>query len=353
MSFTLPTLDELRRQISTDVETWLPGTVAKTRRSVLGVLAFAQAGAVNGLHAHLDYLYRNFLPDELADAEGVERWARLYGLWYSAAEAAAGEIIVTGNAGATLLAGTVLQYTQDQVYATAADLVLSGTTGTVKVAAQNAGTSGNLAPGSSLRLVSPAAGINATATVTESGITGGEDEGDLDNLRAQVFRRMSEPPQGGNLADYVTWALESHPSITRAWATEHEQGSGSVVVRIVCDNNADPIPSETVLEACRAYIDARRTAGRKSVYVLPPVAEPIPYQIRLVPNNPQVRAAVEAELRDLHRRDAVPGGGLLLSRIREAVSIAAGESDNTVLHPTQDPVATTGKLLTVGGIEWA
>lgn len=353
MSFTLPTLDELRRQISTDVETWLPGTVAQTRRSVLGVLAFAQAGAVNGLHSHLDYLYRNFLPDELADAEGVERWARLYGLWYSAAEAAVGEVAVTGNAGAPLSAGTLLQFTQDQVYITTADLVLTGTTGVVAVTAQTPGKIGNLAAGSNLRLVSPVAGINAIATVAEGGITGGEDEGSLDNLRAQVYRRMSEPPQGGSLADYVTWALESHPSITRAWATEHEQGSGSIVVRIVCDNNADPIPSAAIVAACQAYIDLRRPAGRKSVYVLPPVAEPIPYQIRVVPNTPQVRAAVEAELRDLHRRDAVPGGGLLLSRIREAVSIAAGESDNTVLHPTEDPTAETGKLLTVGGIEWA
>lgn len=352
MSFNLPTLDELRRQIGTDIETWLPGSDAKTRRSVLGVLAFAQAGAVNGLHAHLDYLHRNFLPDAQADAEGVERWARLYGFWYSAATYATGEVTITGVAGASLPAGTQLQYSQDQVYLTTADLLLSGNSGQVAVTAQTAGATGNLAAGNALSLISPVAGINASATVADGGITGGEDEGDLDDLRAQVMRRMSAPPQGGNLADYVTWALASHPSITRAWATEHEQGAGSVVVRMVCDNNADPIPSQSVLEACRAYIDVRRTAGRKSVYVLPPVAVPIPYQIRVVPNNAQVRAAVEAELRDLHRRDAVPGGGLLLSRIREAVSIAAGESDNTVLYPLQDPSAMTGQLLTVGEIAW-
>lgn len=353
MPFALPTLDEIRRQIGTDVETWLPGTVAKTRRSTLGVLAFAQAGAVNGLHAHLDYLYRNFLPDELASAEGVERWARLYGLWYSPAEKAKGAITVTGNAGATLLAGTALQYTQDQVYVTTADLVLAGTSGVAEIEAQAAGAAGNLASGSSLSLLSPVAGINSTATVTEAGIAGGEDEGKLADLRAQVYRRMSEPPQGGSLVDYVTWALESHASITRAWAVEHEQGSGSVVVRMVCDNNPDPIPSDAIVETCAAYIGVRRPAGRRSVYVVPPVAAPIPYQIRLVPNNAQVRAAVEAELRDLHRRDAVPGGGLLLSRIREAVSIAAGESDNSVLYPAADPTAETGELLTVGEIVWA
>lgn len=352
MSFELPSLDEIRRQVGTDIERSLPGTSARTRRSVLGVLAFAQAGAVNGLYAHLDYLHRNFLPDEQADAEGVERWARLYELWYSPAAAATGRVIVSGNVGAVLPAATAFQFTQDQVYVTTDELVLTELTGTVSVVAQETGTLGNLVAGSPLKLVSPVTGINVTATVAEAGIVGGADVGNLDNLRAQVYRRMSEPPQGGTLADYVTWALESHPSITRAWAYEHEQGAGSVVVRIVCDNNPDPTPEPAVVDICHDYISVRRPAGRKSVYALPPVVTPVHYKIRVMPNTEQVQAAVVAELRDLHRRDAVPGGGLLLSRVREAVSIAVGESDNSVVYPTENLTAETGQLLIVGDIEW-
>jgi uncharacterized phage protein gp47/JayE len=76
MTFTLPTLEENRQQVGSDIEAHLPIKSAKTRRSTAGVLAFAQAGAVQGLHAHIDYRHRNFLPDELADAEGVERLAQ-------------------------------------------------------------------------------------------------------------------------------------------------------------------------------------------------------------------------------------------------------------------------------------
>lgn len=352
MSFDLPTLDEVRRQIGADIERSLPGTSARTRRSVLGVLAFAQAGAVNGLYAHLDYLHRNFLPDELADAEGVERWARLYELWYTPAAPAAGTLQISGNAGAVLPVATAFQFTQDQEYVTTSDVTMAGMTGQVDVVALTPGAASNLAAGSTVRLVSPVTGISVTATVAEGGITGGADAGGLDNLRAQVYRRMSEPPQGGTLADYETWALESHPSITRAWAVEHEQGAGTVTVRIVCDNNSDPAPPPSVVDTCAAYIGERRPAGRKSVYVLPPVVTPVNYRIQVVPNTTQVHESVASELRDLHRRDAVPGGQLLLSRIREAISIAVGESDNSVVFPTNNLVPATGQLLTVGEIEW-
>lgn len=353
MAFSIPDLNTTRQQIAADIEAHLPGTEARTRRSTLGVLAFALAGAVQGLHAHIDYRYRNFLPDELADAEGVERWARRFKLWYRAATAAGGLVTISGTPSSTLLAGTTLQFTQDQLYTVREDLTLTASTGQVAVDAATAGSAGNLPAGARLTLVSPVVGIQSVATVGADGLTGGADQEDLAGLRDRLHRRMAEPPQGGTLADYETWALESHTAITRAWATEHEQGTGSVVVRVVCDNQDSPIPGAEVLEAADAYIGARRPAGRRSVYVLPPVEAPVQYQIRAVPNTPQVRAAIEAELRDLHRREAAPGATLLLSHIREAVSLASGETDNEVLYPPADLLHGTGQMPTFGGITWA
>lgn len=352
MTFILPTLEENRQQVGSDIEAHLPIKSAKTRRSTAGVLAFAQAGAVQGLHAHIDYRHRNFLPDELAAAEGVERWARIYKLWYRDPAYAFGMAQVSGAVGATLLAGTPLQYSQGLLYTVRETVTLAASSGLVMLDANTPGTAGNLAPGARLTLLSPVTGIQSAAKVGEDGMTGGTDLETLDGLRERVLRRMAEPPQGGSLPDYETWALESHPAITRAWATEHEQGSGSVTVRIVCDNQESPIPSAEVLEICAAYIAARRPAGRRSVYVLAPVAVPVDYQIHLVPNTAQVQAAVEAELRDLHRRESRPAGTLKISHIREAVSIAAGETDNTVEVPFANVVAAPGQMLTFGGIEW-
>lgn len=352
MTFTLPTLEETRQQVGSDIEAHLPIKSAKTRRSAAGVLAFAQAGAVQGLHAHIDYRHRNFLPDGLADAEGVERWARIYKFWYRDPAYAFGMARVSGAVGATLLAGTPLQYTQGLLYTVRETVTLAASSALVMLDAQTPGRAGNLAPGARLTLLSPVTGIQAAALVGEDGMTGGTDLETLDSLRERVLRRMAEPPEGGSLSDYETWALESHPAITRAWVTEHELGSGSVVVRIVCDNQESLIPSAEVLEICAAHIAQRRPAGRRSVYVLPPVDTPVNYQIHLVPNTPQVRAAVVAELRDLHRRESRPAGTLKISHIREAVSLAAGETDNIVESPLANVVAGAGRILTLGSVEW-
>ena len=352
MPFLLPTLEESRQQIASDIEAHLPGTEARTRRSTFGVLAFAQAGAVQSLHGHIDYRYRNMLPDDLADAEGVERWARAFKIWYRDPTAAAGLVQVTGASGAVLLAGTQLQYGQGLLYSTREDLTLTGPTWQVMADAQTTGTAGNLPAGARLTLLSPVLGIQSSLTVAAGGFTGGAEQESLDGLRTRVNRRMSNPPQGGSLPDYETWALESHPSITRAWVTEHEMGSGSVVVRIACDNLDDPIPSAAIVAVATAYIAVRRPAGRRSVYVLAVGAFPVAYQVRAVPNTAQVKAAIEAELRDLHRRAAAPGVPLLLSQIREAVSIANGESDNSVVAPAANVVPGGGQMPTFGSIAW-
>ena len=182
--------------------------------------------------------------------------------------------------------------------------------------------------------------------------SGGADQEALDGLRAQVKRRLSRPPQGGSLLDYETWAKEAHPAVTRAWATEHEQGVGSVIVRVVCDNAESPIPTVEVLEAVAAYISLRRPAGRRSVYILPPVELEVVYQIRLKPDGLAARGAVETELRDLHRREGTPGGRLLISHIREAISTAPGEDDHELIYPAADLVPAVGELPLFGGVSW-
>ena len=65
-----------------------------------------------------------------------------------------------------------------------------------------------------------------------------------------------------------------------------------------------------------------------------------------------MKDAIEAELEALIRREAVPGGTILISRIREAISIAAGEVDHRLDAPAADVTHTSGEIVTFGVLTW-
>jgi uncharacterized phage protein gp47/JayE len=353
MAFEVPSLQQNRDQIATDIEGQLPGSEARTRRSVLGVICAAVAGAVQGLYGKLVALEKNFLPDEQADADGVERWARMYGLWYAPPTYAGGVAEVKGAVGAQVVVGTQLQSKQGVLYRVTAPVVLTSATGTVQLAAVESGADGNQPAGVKLSFLSPVDRLEPTATVGPEGLGGGTDEEGLEGLVGQIQMRMREPPQGGSLTDYEVWALESHPSITRAWSTEHEMGVGTVSVRFVCDRQpGSPIPNQEIVDTCATYIGDRRPAGRPGVYVVAPVPTPVDFNISLFPDTPVTRAAVTAELRDLFAREAVPGGVLLISHMREAISVSPGEKDSVLIAPAADLVFTTGQMPVLGAIAW-
>ena len=65
-----------------------------------------------------------------------------------------------------------------------------------------------------------------------------------------------------------------------------------------------------------------------------------------------VREAVLRELRDLWRREAGDGATVYRSHISEAVSMAEGEADHTLLDPAGDIVADRGVYPALAGVEW-
>ena len=85
------------------------------------------------------------------------------------------------------------------------------------------------------------------------------------------------------------------------------------------------------------------------VSVSAPIAVPTDIDVRVTPATADVIAAVGLELDDLFFRDSTPGGGLFLSRIREAVSSASGEQNNIVDDPTADVTTASDAEILVPG----
>lgn len=348
MSFSRPSLTELIARAQNDVTARLPGADSRLRRSALNVLARVHAGAMHGAYGLLDDISR-FLPD-VAEADRLARWAAIFGLTRKAAVAATGAVALTGTNGVTVAAGTVLVRADGARFATTADATIAAGVATAPIAAEGAGVAGDMAEGQPLTFLSPVAGIAAIATVADGGVDGGAEEESDEALRSRLLARLSAPIRGGSRSDYVAWATEV-AEVTQAWVYANWDGLGTVKILFVMGGRADIIPDAGDVALVAAHIDALRPVTA-DVTVAAPVADPLDLDIDLTPDTPAVRAAVDAELRDLIAREAEPGGTILISHIREAISIAAGETDHVLNSPTANVTAAAGAIITMGAITW-
>jgi uncharacterized phage protein gp47/JayE len=348
MSYTRPTLTELIERAAASIDTALGTSVARLRRSNLNVFARVIAAVAHGLYGFIAWVARQILPDT-ADEEILERHAAI---WLKTpripAAYASGSITVTGSAGAVVQAGAVFSRADGQRYAVDAEVTLTATTATVAITALEAGAAGNADAGTTLTLESPIDSVQSAAIVVSA--SGGADKESVETLRARVLSRIRQTPMAGAKYDYVTWALEV-AGVTRAWSYPHELGAGMVTVRFMRDNDADSFPDASEVADVQAYIDdlAPVTA---IIVVVAPIRDAIVYSIELDPDRTSIREAVEAQLRDLHLREAVPGGTILHTHITEAISLAAGENDHLLHAPAGNIVSATGHMATFGGIDW-
>lgn len=354
MPFSRPTLKTLIDRAIADINARLPDADARLPFSNLNVLAHVQGAGVHGLYGFLDWIAKQVFPDT-AETEALERWASIWGVTRKAAAPATGTVTLTGTSGAVVPAGTLLQRPDGQQYQITADAPIVGGTVNASVVAVMAGLATSAAAGISMNLVSPVVGVNTAAVVTAAGLTGGSDTETDAALRARLLARIQIPPHGGASADYVTWALEVS-GVTRAWVSPAELGLGTVTVRFVRDNDGAGsaiIPDAAEVAAVQTYIDARRPVTAQ-VTVVAPNPVPLNFNIQgLTPNTAAVQAAVQAELQDLLLREAFPGGTILLSHIRAAISSALGETDYALIAPAANVTNTTGNMSTMGTITWS
>ena len=350
MPFNRPSMPDLVERIASDFESRLPGTDARLRRSNVGVIARVMAACAHGLYGFLNWIARQVIIDT-AEAEVLERWAAVWGISRGSAVPATGYVRFLGSGTNIVIPkGTVLQRADGAGFRTTADVVLTAGTATAPITAATPGSEGNTAAGTRLVLAAQILGVSADVTVESDGLTGGTDTETDGSLLDRLLFRIRKPPQGGARHDYEAWAREV-PGVTRVWVYPSWLGEGTVGVFFVRDGDEDLVPDPAEVAAVAAHIERKRPVTAE-VFVQAPLPLPVNITLRVTPDTAEVRAAVEAELRDVFRREAKPGGTLLRSHLTEAISLASGEFDHALVEPAADVQAQPGEIPVIGGITW-
>ncbi|WP_422460229.1 baseplate J/gp47 family protein [Endozoicomonas sp. ALB115] len=354
MPFLRPSLKDIADRITADLDSRMGG--AAFRRSVKSKLATSLAGAVHGLYGYLDYLARQINPATATD-QYLRLWCVVWNILPREAVIAKGQATFTGNPGAAVPTGTLLTRSDGEPFRVVTGVTLASGTAIADIEAVNAGQAGNTEAAVLLQLQSPIEGIQADATVTSDGITGGVEAENDDSLRDRLLLRIRKPARGGNGDDYVRWAREE-PGVDRAWCYPNKMGLGTVSLTFTASDMNNPIPDADLVTAVTERIDAVRPVAMKERYIYAPIADSQTITItNLKPDTPEVRSAIEAELKDLFYREAKPedgnGQGVVpISLVREAISVASGETDHDLVSPLDDIRPAEGAMATYGGVTW-
>ena len=358
--FNRPSFQQLIDRTESDFKASL-GLTTVLRRSVTSALSRVIAATSHNLHSHLDYIARQLFPDQ-ADAINLERHASIYG--FARREAVFAEFTAdcVFTSVATLPAGAILKRSDNTEFIVSESVTsASAETLSVEIEATEAGSLFNTSSGSVLTLESPISGIENELTITLTIIEGSDVEDD-ESLRSRLIARIQAPPSGGTIDDYKSWAFEV-ADVGRVWVlTDHTETYAVGVTAVTTSGDATSVAKT---DEIRANIDAQKPVTAKTV-VFSPIEQPVDLEISITPNTLEVRTEVEAELRDLFTREAqvrgayagvgqpVYAGSIALSKISEAVSIAAGEDDHVITSPATAPApGEVGTLLKLGTITFA
>ncbi len=338
--FTRPTLAEIISTTKADLSARHNND--PLRRSDDAVDASVYGGGLDGVYAYISHLAEQILPDT-ASAEYLERHASNEGITRLVAVRSAGAALFVAEPGAVIPAGVTIQG-EGFDYITTAEAAESGGSISAPIQAVTAGVASELPAGAVVTIVSPIAGVTSAGSILS--LSGGADEETDSSLLARLLAKIQKPPHGGARHDYVAWAKEIE-GVTRVWVYPSHAGPGSVGVAFVRDGDADFIPDAAELAAVKDHIETVRPVTAE-VYVMAPTTKAINPEIAISPDTQATRDAITAELNDFVRREAEPGSTIRLSRLREAISIAAGETFHDLVSPVADVTHDALEMAVVG-----
>lgn len=301
-------------------------------------LAEIDAQMAHSVCAMIEAEAKSFFPWRAKGSRLVQWGKHLIGDLKSAGTAS-GTVRLTGSDGAPVPTDAVFTGVNGLEYRAVVGGISAGGALDLVVTCSASGAEGNLSSGAVLTLVNPVFGLSSEAVVREPGLRGGTPAEAEEEYRARVLVRLREESTGGNDADHESWALEVK-GVTRAWV--RRPAMGNVLILFMMDATyGDGIPVGAGAPAysgdlLAVYDHIEAEAPSPGIrHVMAPTPLPIHYVVHgLSPDTPETRAAIEAELRDLHVRRSKPGGVWRWSWGAEAVTTAAGTDSFDAIEPS-------------------
>lgn len=339
----------------TELKTRIAADLAAMPNVLREPLAVSWARTAHGIHGHLEWIDKQCSP-LTCDLERLYDWANLYQVERLDATAANGMATVSGASMAQVLAGTRARGQSNGLdYVVQAAISLKQTTSVVLKCSQS-GTAGNLPAGEILRWIEPIAGCDDSLTVGQKGLSGGDEEEDLEAWRARVVEEWQTittmGARSGKDADYRFWAKSAHPSVSAVLVQRHALGLGTVLLRPICNGLADRLPTQGVLDAIANKL-ATTAPATADWRVAAPIKRAVEAHLHLLPgyDSQATRNAVEAAIQAAVLAESGETSVLAMAELDAAMASVTTQYQRSA--PNADIVVAAGEVLVLSRIVWS
>jgi uncharacterized phage protein gp47/JayE len=343
--------EAISKELRAYIRDAIPGADASVWPNNLYVVVKVVAQGLRGLYLRLEWLHRQIFAS-LAEGDYLDRHGADFGMSRMPKQQASGDVVVSGDASTFIPAGTRFVRGDRAIFISLGSRTIA-TSGTaiVSVYAEAPGREGNTDASAALTLQTAIPGVD-DVEVDDSGITGGSDVENDASLRSRILDRKRNPPQGGSPAEYIRWA-RLQPYVTRVFVKRATPNPGDVTVYFMTDDStANGIPTAGQVAEVEETIEEFAPANAQVIVAAPtPLAVDITID-NLAPSNARIKNEIEAELKAMFRRRAVPDLLFSLSWIEEAISSAAGEHRHVLVTPTADINPSATQIPVLGTISY-
>lgn len=250
----------------------------------------------------LDEIFKKVFAKSALDngySEWLEKRCSDFGVYRKSGDNASGYITFYGQAGATILANTIVQTQTGLRYFTdsSATIPNGSTSIKVKVTAENIGSAYNKIANTITYL--PIKLINITSVTNEDAFTNGYDNESDEDLYNRYILKLQTPATSGNIYHYQNWALEvTGVGDVKVFSETNLSGvheNGCVKIVIVNSNKLEV--DETLINNVTTYINANRPIGA-TPYVVSATEKSINVNVNIVLSDGYILDNVKTNIED-------------------------------------------------------
>lgn len=296
----------------------------------------------------------------------LDYWGTLIGVSRKASSTASSQITFTGTENVSIPAQSVLIAQDGQTYTTD-NLVLVGNA--VGITATNSGSEANQTANITLTLQTPIAGVDSTL-ILPNAITNGSDVETDDLYKVRVIESYSTQATGDSKQEHINWAL-AVPSVTAAWVPDAPLVGTQCVIYVMFDrtNSFLGYPQGTNGVATQETRLTSATGDQLTVanamfaskpyteiqIITAPVRNNIDFSISgLASASTATQNSVKDAIQTVFHNNGTPlGTTIKLAEISEAITTTVGNSDFTIVSPTNDITLDVGGLPEVGSVTFS